>query len=95
MKNAEYNAMHIKSVCEKKLGISFKCHAECNGWFIYKEKKISRVTVPKGRKTVSRKTYQKMAEQLKLTLEQFDSLLACPLTFEKYVEILSGQGLIQ
>ena len=36
-----------------------------------------------------------MAKQLKLSIEQFDALLDCPLKFEDFLNILREQGLIE
>ena len=88
MKNAQYNTDDVKKRCEDKLGIGFECGKEFNGWFKHKEKKIARITVPKGRKPIPPKTYQSMARQLKLSTGQFDDLLDCPLVMDQYIDIL-------
>lgn len=59
-----------------------------NGWFFLEEKKTARITVSVGRKSIPPKTYKSMATQLKLTIEQFDELLECPLRYNDYVTIL-------
>lgn len=96
MDNDKYTTMRVKTVCENKLGITFKGKRskECNGWFVHAGKKISRVTVPKGRKPIPQKTYKKMAEQLILSVEDFDDLLACPLSLDDYRAILSKKKLL-
>ncbi len=95
MKNTHYNTLRVKSVCENKLEIIFRDGGEFNGWFIFKGKRIARITVPHGRKPIPPKTYQSMAKQLKLSIEQFDALLDCPLKFEDFLNILREQGLIE
>ena len=94
MRNTDFNTQQAKTICENKLGIVFRCHKECNGWFEHNGRKIARVTIPKGRKPIPPKTYKSMALQLKLSTDQMDSLLACPLTLENYLEILAEQSLI-
>lgn len=94
MLNSDFSTQQVKNVCERKLNIVFRCNKECNGWFEYEGKKISRITVPKGRKPIPAKTYKSMAKQLKLSVEDMDNLLACPLNLEKYLAILESQGLL-
>lgn len=94
MLNNDFNTQHVKSVCETKLHISFRCNNECNGWFEHEGKKITRITVPKGRKPIPPKTYKSMARQLRLSVEEMDNLLACPLRLENYLAILENQSLL-
>ncbi len=89
MKNAQFNVRDVKKVGEKKLDIKFKSGKEFNGWFKLNGVKAKRITVPKGRKGIPRKTYSSMARQLGLTVSEFDLLLECPLTKEKYEVIIS------
>lgn len=91
MKNAQYNTDDVKKRCEDKLNIGFECGKEFNGWFKHEEKKIARITVPKGRKFIPPKTYHSMARQLKLTVGQFDALLDCPLVMDQYIKILKDK----
>lgn len=88
MKNAKFRTQDIKKVCEKKLNIKFKSGKEFNGWFFLDKKKAARITVPKGRKFIPRKTYKRMADQLKLKVYEFDELLECPLKLKLYERIL-------
>lgn len=89
MKNAQYNSKDVKNTCESKLRINFRDGKEYNGWFEYSGRKICRITIPKGRKFLPKGTYSSMARQLKLTVNQFDELLDCPLTFDRYAKIVS------
>jgi hypothetical protein len=91
MKNSSYNSSDVKKRCEHKLCIQFRDGGEFNGWYYYNGKKVARVTVPKGRKFLPPKTYKSIANQLKLTVEQFDSFLDCPLDRNKYENILKDQ----
>lgn len=88
MKNSRFNTHDVKACCQKKLNIAFREGGELNGWFKLENKKIARITIPKGRKSISPKTYKSMAMQLRLTVEQFDDLLECPLNKQNYEDIL-------
>jgi hypothetical protein len=90
MQNTNYHTKDVKETCESKLKIKFRKAKEFNGWYKLNNKKTARITIPKGRKPIPAKTYQTMAKQLKLTTEQFDSLLECPLTGAKYKKLITG-----
>ena len=88
MKNSQFDVRDVKRVGEKKLHIEFRSGKEFNGWFKLNGKKAKRLTVPKGRKGIPRKTYSTMAKQLWLTVGDFDRLLECPLTKDEYEKII-------
>lgn len=90
MKNASFNTHDVKKCCENKLNIEFRSGKEFNGWYYHRNKKAARITVSKGRKPIHPKTYKTMAKQLKLTVEQFDDLLECPLEKQGYDKILGS-----
>lgn len=99
MDNNKFKYADIKKVCENKLNIEFRAAKEFNGWFILDGKKVARVTIPHGKGSRSKDgipkgTYKNMAKQLKLTIEQFDKLLNCPLKENEYKEILRKQLLL-
>jgi hypothetical protein len=87
MRNSEFDAHDVKSKCEQKLSIAFEGKKELKGWFWLDNKKHARLSVPKGRKFIPPGTYKSMAEQLKLTVQQFDELLQCDLKLDGYIEI--------
>ena len=89
MKNTKFHTQDVKIRCEHKLQIEFRAGKEYNGWFLFNGKKAARITIPKGRKPIPPKTYKSMASQLRLTVQQFDRFLECPLTQEQYIKILS------
>ncbi|MBO8152717.1 MAG: hypothetical protein DRP91_04820 [Candidatus Neomarinimicrobiota bacterium] len=91
MKNASFHTLDVKRICENKLGIRFNKGKEFNGWFLLCGKKVARITIPKGRKPIPKKTYKSMAMQLKLSVKEFDDLLECPIDKEKYEEILKSR----
>lgn len=88
MDNNKYNSQDIKKICEDKLGLEFRSGKEFNAWYRFENKKVARITVPKGRKFLPRGTYKSMAKQLKLQVQQFDNLLECPLNQEDYKNII-------
>lgn len=97
MKNSKFDTLDVKTRCENKLDIVFKSSGELNGWYLLGEKRVARITVPHGRKFIPPKTYKSMATQLKLSVDDFDALLECPLTGAKYeekIQALAQQGLL-
>ncbi len=92
MRNSSYNTQDVKTCCENKLGINFRSGKELNGWFWLQGKKACRITIPKGRKSIPPKTYKSMANQLKLTVDEFDFLLKCDLTKIDYQEIIAKRS---
>jgi hypothetical protein len=88
VKRASFNTNDVKKCCENKLGIKLEGKKELNGWFWLDDKKTARITVPKGRKDIPPKTYKSMATQLKLSVDEFDQLLECPLKQEGCKQIL-------
>jgi len=95
MKNVKFNTNDVKHICERKLSIRFRQSKECNGWVMFKDVKISRITVPLGRKPIPPKTYKCMAKQLYLTPDEFDDLLECPLTSARYFQLLRDKDIIR
>ncbi len=86
MKNSVFSTRDVKKICENKLKIVFRSNAESNGWFYFEGKKVARITVPKGRKPIAKGLYKSMANQLKLSVDEFDDLLECPLSLSDYRE---------
>jgi hypothetical protein len=82
------NSHSIKQICEKKLSIAFRSNGHFVGWILLDGIKTARITVPKGRKSIGPKLYKSTARQLELETEQFDKLLACPMTAAQYMRIV-------
>jgi len=89
MKNTAFDTNQVKHCCENKLRVFFRGGKEFNGWVTINDRKFARITVPMGRKNISPKTYKSMANQLRLTIEEFDALLECPINWEQYIEIVT------
>jgi hypothetical protein len=51
------------------------------------QKAVTRVTVPKGRKTVSPKTFKSICDQAQLSKELMLELCRCSLTGPKYAQL--------
>ena len=86
-----------KSEMEKvfrKLSLDVRSTGHNYGWLVFGGKKILRVHYSHGKGDIPEKVTNKIRGQLKLTQEDFKGLVACPLTYEAYVEILRGKGLI-
>lgn len=97
MKNNNYHTADVINRCWSKLKISFKKPSRkrsdhFNGWFSLEGKKIKRITIAKGRKPIPPKTYKSMANQLGLTVDQFDNLLDCPLKYDGYLRAIKITG---
>lgn len=89
MKNSSYDTNAVKKKCEVKLDIEFSTKGpHYNGWYSLNGKKAARITISKGKKFIPKGTYSSMAKQLKLSVDQFDDLLECPLTKKKYDTIM-------
>src|SRR5213594_3393986 len=95
MGRQQFDTALVKQRCENKLGIEFRDGKEYNGWFIHEGVKVGRVTVAKGRKDLPPKTYKSIASQLKISEEQLDALIECPLKLNGYVEDLRRQQVIR
>jgi len=94
VKNSKFDTNYVKTICENKLNIKFRKGRHFTGWFVVGGTHIAPITVAMGRKPIPRKTYQTMARQLKLTAEQFDGLLECPIKMKEYMDILRKQNLL-
>ncbi len=84
----------VRNALKNKLEVVFASGKEPTGWFIYKGKKVTRVTVPKGRDTLKKGTQKSIRESLRLNSSNFDALLECPLRFNEYVGILKKKNYI-
>ncbi len=91
MDNANYNTQDVKKCCDRKTDVEFRSGKEYNGWVTYENKKVSRITVSKGKKFIPPKTYKSMAKQLKLSVDEFDRFLDCSLTYREYKALLAKQ----
>lgn len=94
MKNTQFSTYQVKGRCEIKLSINFRKGKEFSGWYMNNDRKIKRITIPKGRKKIGKGLYRSMANQLNLDVGEFDKLLVCPLKKDGYEDILRAKGLI-
>ncbi|OIP30551.1 MAG: hypothetical protein COW04_01560 [Deltaproteobacteria bacterium CG12_big_fil_rev_8_21_14_0_65_43_10] len=77
-----------------KLSLQVRSTSHNYGWLTVNGKKILRVHYSHGRGDLSDKVMHKIRGQLKLSEKDFKNLIACPLTYEGYLEILKRKGLI-
>lgn len=89
-----WRKQEVVAALKNKLSINFRITKEMNGWFVYNDKKILRVTVPKGRGSLRKRTQASIINQLKLTNESFANLIDCPLKHGDYLRILKGKHLL-
>ncbi len=78
----------------KKLGLEVRSTKHKYGWLIVDGKKILRVHCSHGKGEVSGKIGDKIRSQLRLSQDDFRSLISCPLSLEQYIEILREKGLL-
>ena len=64
------------------------------GWLTVSDKKILRVHYSHGKGELIDKIMHKIRGQLKLSEKDFKDLVACPLTYEDYLDILKRKGLL-
>ncbi len=88
MKQSSFDTNDVKKCCKGKLEITFRHGKEFNGWFRLGSRKAARITVQKRRKNIPPKSYKSMADQLRLSVQQFDELLECTLMKAGYEELL-------
>jgi len=77
-----------------KLSLRVRSTSHNYGWLTVTGKKILRVHYSHGRGDLPEKIMHKIRGQLKLSEKDFKNLIACPLTYEGYLEILKRKGLI-
>ena len=78
----------------EKLHINLRDGKHLNGWLEHNGKKLFPVRLSYGSGDVPGKVSDKIRQQYKLNEEQFGSLRDCPLSYEGYIEILKGKGLV-
>ena len=77
-----------------KLSLQVRSTGHTYGWLIVNGKKILRVHYSHGKGDLSDKIMHKIRGQLKLSEKDFKNLVACPLTYEDYLDILKRKGLV-
>jgi hypothetical protein len=77
-----------------KLSLELRSTGHTYGWLIVDKKKILRVHYSHGKGDLPEKIMHKIRGQLKLSEKDFKDLVACPLTYEGYLDILKRKGFI-
>lgn len=89
MLNNKFNTSDIIKICQKKAEIiERRDNKHIIIWVGINGIKVSRVTIPHGKKILPPKTYKSIAENLKLSVSEFDSFLDCSLSKENYLNKL-------
>ncbi|MDT8390549.1 MAG: hypothetical protein RRC34_08585 [Lentisphaeria bacterium] len=91
MSNGKFNSDDIKAKCETKGDVSFRSGKHFVGYVLGKGgEKVSRVTIPKGRKPVPPKTFKDIAGGMLLDVGQMTEFVACSLKKPAYRKIVDG-----
>lgn len=88
MARASYRANEVLHIVETKLNAITRSRSHNTCWYYLDGKKHHKVTIPHGRKPLPTGTLRAIVRQLLLTPDEFDSLMACPLTGKQYQEIV-------
>jgi len=84
---------HIEKVFTK-LKLEKRSTTHNYGWLVINGKKILNVHYSHGRGDIPKGVTNKIRSQLKLSQSNFVDLVNCPLTYEKYLEIIKVKGLL-
>jgi len=77
-----------------KLSLKIRSTGHNYGWLTVSDKKILRVHYSHGKGDLPNKIMHKIRGQLKLSEKDFKDLVACPLKYEDYLDILRRKGLL-
>jgi len=77
-----------------KLSLEVRATGHNYGWLVVKGKKILRVHYSHGRGDIPERVVNKIRGQLKLAQRDFKNLIACPLKYGDYIDILKQKGLL-
>jgi len=77
-----------------KLALEVRSTGHNYGWLTVNDKKILRVHYSHGKGDLPDKIMHKIRGQLKLSEKDFRDLIACPLPYEAYLDILKRKGLV-
>jgi hypothetical protein len=77
-----------------KLSLEIRSTGHHYGWLTVGGKKILRVHYSHGKGDLPNKIVNKIRGQLKLSEKDFNALLACPLAYDDYLDILKRKGLL-
>lgn len=78
----------------QKLALEVRSTGHTYGWLTVNNKRILRVHYSHGKGDLPEKIMHKIRGQLKLSEKDFKDLVACPLTYEGYLDILKRKGFI-
>ena len=75
-----YTPRDLTRACENKLEISFSGSKHRSGWYRLGQRRLFRIIIPKSHRDWGVKTKAHILRQTKLTPDEFDELVRCPMT---------------
>jgi hypothetical protein len=75
-----YRPRQLSRAFEAKLDIPFRGDRHRSGWYTLGERKLFRIVMPKTHRDWSIKTKATMFTATRLSPEEFDDLVRCPMT---------------
>jgi len=98
MRKSTFRANQAYNAISNKLEIQFRTSGpHFTGWYILEGRKTHRISIPKGRKTLSTGVQKDVREKLRLDEEDFISLIKCPMKGKDYaakMQELQEQGIL-
>jgi len=94
MSRTLFEKKKIYECLKNKLNINFVETYELKGWYYLEGKKLIRFKVPKGRGTISIGFQKEIENTSKLSKEDFELLIKCPMTgsdYEKKMKEFQGK----
>jgi len=79
----------------KKLKLQVRTTGHNYGWLIVNGKKVLRVHYSHGKGDIPEKITHKIRGQLKLSQKDFRDLIACPMTYDDYIDVLMEKGITE
>ena len=75
-----YTPRQLTRAFENKLGISFGGGQHRSGWYTLDGRKLFRIVLPKAHRDWGVSTKSNIFQQTKLSPDEFDDLVRCPMT---------------
>jgi len=87
-----HRASEVRRAIERKLNPScFRGSKELNYWLELDGRKVTRVTVTKSNDELRAGTQASIRNQLRLSRQEFDDLVLCPMSGSGYFELLRNK----
>ena len=79
-----YTPRQLSRAFENKLAIPFRGDRHRSGWYTLGDRKLFRIVMPKSHRDWAIKTKSTMFSATRLSPEEFDDLVRCPMTGPQY-----------